>query len=401
MSKKWLKYALPVVVLGLGVVGSQVVGQSGQKEKEKEKVDTRPVVSVEAIQPEFHQVQIVGHGAVTPLEKTVLSAQVSGDIQKWHPNFVAGGLVKRGEVLVEIDPASYEAALLRAESALAAAKSRLIEEQGRADVAKREATTLPDAIVTDLYLRKPQLLSAQAEVKSAEAAVKVAQRDLKHTKVVAPYDALVTNRTIGRGQFVSMGATIGEIYNIETAEVTFPIAGFDRSFLPNNLAGKNATISTKGNFSYSRQATIVRETGRIDADTRMSHLVIEIDDPYSLKTDLPKVLFGSYVEISFDGQGLNNVFRLSQDLVSNRRVWLVNEENKLEVREVDVVREEGELFLISGGLKENDQLLKTVPEYPQIGMEVRIAGSEAMAKDKKAADSNDVTAVAADSASDE
>lgn len=291
--------------------------------------------------------------------------------------------------------------MLRAESTLASAKSRLIEEQGRADVAKREAKTLPDAKVTDLYLRKPQLLSAQADVKSAEAALKVAKRDLQYTQVVAPYDALITSRNIGRGQYVPMGANIGELYNIEKAEVTFPIAGFDRSFLPNDLAGKSATISTKGNFSYTREAKIVRDSGRIDADTRMSHLVVEIDDPYSLKSDQPKVLFGSYVEISFDGAALNNVYRLSQDLVFNRKVWLLDEENKLQVQDVDVIREEGELFLISGGLNENDQLVTTVPEYPQIGMEVRLAGSEVKDKDTAADESNDVSPVAAQNASDE
>lgn len=398
MSKKWLRYVLPIAVIGLGIGISQVVGQSGKQEEEKEKVDTRPIISVEAITSEFHQVKITGHGAVTPLEKTMLSAQVSGDVKKWHPNFVNGGLVKRGEVLVEIDSSSYEAALLSAESTLASAQSRLIEEQGRADVAKEEAKTLPDARVTDLYLRKPQLMSAKADVKSAQAAIKVAKRDLANTKVKAPYDALIVNRSIGRGQFVTTGMSIGEIYNVEKAEVSFPIAGFDRSFLPTNISGKRATVKTEGNFSYSRQAVIARDSGRIDPDTRMSHLVVEIDDPYSLKHDLPKVMFGSYVEVNFEGQPLNNVFLLSQDLVSNRKVWLVDEDNKLQVKTVNVVREEGDLFIINSGLNNNDKLVMTVPEYPQIGMEIRIAGEEPKEKDKKPEESNVVMPAATQNA---
>ncbi|MDO6720408.1 efflux RND transporter periplasmic adaptor subunit [Psychrosphaera sp. 1_MG-2023] len=395
MSKTWLKIALPLVVLGVGIGLGQVVGQSGHKEKDKEKVDTRPIVSVRAVNSESHQVKIVGHGAVTPVEKTMLSAQVAGEILKWHPNFVAGGLVKSGEVLVEIDPVPYQAALLRAESSLSAANSKLVEEKGRADVAKIEAKTLPDAKVTDLYLRKPQLMSAMADVKSAQASVKAAQNDLNNTKVVAPYDALVINRTIGRGQYASPGMSIGEIYNIEKAEVSFPIAGFDRSFLPTQLAGKSAQISTEGNFSYTRQAVISRDSGRIDSDTRMSHLVVEINDPYSLKSDQPKVMFGSYVQVSFDGAPLNNVFRLSQDLVSNRKVWIIDEDNKLRVNKVEVVREEGEIYLIGSGLNENDKIVTTVPEYPQVGMEVRVAGTEAMEKDKKSDESQVVSPAAA------
>ena len=388
MSSKWLKYALPVAVLVVGVGGMSAIQGMGNHQEEKEEVDVRPTVSIESLQPQFHQVQITGHGEVRPVESTMLSAQVSGEVIKWHPNFVAGGLVKRGEVLFEIEKDSYQVALLQAQSTLANAKAALIEEQGRGDVAKREAKTLPDSKVTDLYLRKPQLLSAQAAVKLAEASVKLAQRDLANCTVIAPYDALVVSRDLGTGQFVSTGMNIGQIYNIETAEITFPIAGFDHSFLPESIRGTKAEISTQGTFAYSRPGVIVRDTGVVDKNTRMSHLVVQIDDPYSLKHNLPKVLFGSYVQISFDGQGLNGIYRLPQELVSNNSVWVLNEENKLESKQVGVLREEGKYFLINNGLTQNDKLVTTVPEYPQIGMEVKVAG------DNIAADQADGTNLA-------
>jgi len=374
MSSKWLKIALPIVVLVGGVGGMSAIQGMGKHQEEKEEVDVRPTVSVETLQPQFHQVQITGHGEVRPVESTMLSAQVSGEVVKWHPNFVAGGLVKRGEVLFEIEKDSYEVALLQAQSTLASTKSALIEEQGRADVAKREAKTLPNSKVTDLYLRKPQLLSAQAAVKLAEASVKLAKRDLANCTVVAPYDALVVSRNLGTGQFISTGMNIGEIYNIEMAEITFPIAGFDHSFLPESIRGTKAEVSTQGTFAYSRPGTIVRDTGIVDTDTRMSHLVVQIEDPYSLAHNLPKVLFGSFVQVSFDGQGLNDVFRLPQELVSNNSVWVLGDENKLQSKRVQVLREEGKYFLINNGLASNDKLIVTVPEYPQVGMEVKIAG---------------------------
>jgi len=397
MSSKWLKILLPVAVIGVGVVGMGAIKSMGQQEEEKEEVDVRPTVSVEKLQPQFHQVKITGHGEVRPVENTMLSAQVSGEVVKWHPNFVAGGLVKRGEVLFEIEKDSYEVALLQAKSSLANAQAALIEEQGRADVAKREAKTLDKAKVTDLYLRKPQLLSAKSAVKLAEASVKLAQRDLNNCTVIAPYDALVINRNLGTGQFVSTGANIGEIYNIETAEITFPIAGFDHSFLPNSIQGAKAQISTQGNFAYSRPGTIVRDTGIVDKNTRMSHLVVQVEDPYSLKNNLPKMLFGSYVEVSFDGQLLNDIYRLPQELVSNSNVWVLGDENKLQSKRVQVLREEGKYFLINSGLSNSDQLVTTVPEYPQIGMEVKIAG-ENIAADSSG-ESNIVAPAAAQSSS--
>lgn len=387
MNSKWIKIVAPVLVLILGIVGMSVVGSSGEEQQEKPQVDTRPTVKVESIESLNHQIMITGHGEVRPLESTLLSAQVSGEVLKWHPNFVAGGLVKRGEVLFEIEQEAYQANLLQAQASLAAAQATLIEEQGRAEVAKQEAKRLPKSQVTDLYLRKPQVLSAKAQVKSAQAAVTLAKRDLANTRVVAPYDALVVSRDLGVGQFVSTGANIGRIHNIEVAEITFPVAGFDSAFLPKQVLGLTANVATEGRYSLSRPGTIIRDLGLIDSATRMNHLVARIEDPYSVNSNQPKLMFGHYVNVTFAGQELNQVFRLSQDLVTNKTVWIVDDENKLNKKQVEVIREEGEYFLLGAGLEPQDKVVLTMPEYPQVGMEVKIAGlQDTPAEDEEVTD---------------
>ena len=376
MKKNWIKVGLPLLVLVLGFGTMQVINASAPKDKEKDVVDTRPTVSVEAAMAEDYQVKITSFGEVRPLESTMLSAQVSGEVLSWHPNFVAGGLVLRGDTLFSIEKDTYEAALLQAEANLSLAEAQLIEEQARADVATQEAKNLPKSKVSDLYLRKPQLLSAKASVKSATALLKIAQRDLANCEIAAPYDALVINRNLGVGQYVNQGAQVAEIYNIETAEVTFPIAGFDHEFLPLRLVDKEATVSTNGYNAITRQAKISRDLGIIDSSTRMSQLVVRIEDPYSLKSQLPPLKFGSYVEISFAGKTLNQIYRLPQDLVTKRIIWVVDDEQQLQPQRVQILREEGEYFLISEGLKNQDKVVTTLPEYPQKGMKVKIAKAE-------------------------
>lgn len=362
-----------LIVIGLGFGGMIGIAASAGDEDEKEVVDTRPYVKVESAAAQNYQVLINSFGEVQPLEATTLSAQVSGELISWNPKFVAGGLVKRGEVLFSIEKDSYEAALLLAESELALAQSQLIEEQARAEVAKREAKNLPAAKVSDLYLRKPQVLSAKARLKAAEANIKIAKRDLRNCDVKAPYDALIISRDIGLGQFVNRGSAAGMINNVETAEVVFPIAGFDSKFLPSNLENQEAIVINKGNQTFSRVGQISRDLGVVDQSTRMSQLVVRIEDPYSLKTNAPALKFGSYVEVNISGQTLENVYRLPQDLVTNKIVWVVDSENKLLPKRVEIMREEGEYFLISKGLKNNDQVVMTLPEYPQKGMEVRLS----------------------------
>ena len=401
MKSKWIKAGASLLVLCLGFAGMSVIGSSGPEEEEKEAVDTRPTVKVESIESLNHQVMITGHGEVKPLESTILSAQVSGEVVKWHPNFVAGGLVKRGDVLFEIETEAYEANLLQAQAQLASAQAALIEEQGRAAVAREEAKRLPKSQVTDLYLRKPQVLSAKAQVKSAQASVKLAQRDLNNCTVAAPYDALVVSRELGAGQFVSPGQNIGQLHNIEVAEVVFPVAGFDSAFLPKQLLGLEANVATEGRYAMSRPGTIIRDLGLVDSATRMNHLVVRIEDPYSTKSSLPKLMFGHYVNVTFAGQELNSVFRLSQDLVSNKTVWIVDNHNKLEKRAVEVIREEGEFFLLGKGLEPQDKVILTMPEYPQVGMEVKIAGLNDTPASDEAADDSDTVIVKASTGNNE
>jgi membrane fusion protein, multidrug efflux system len=379
MQKRILKWVFPFVALAIGIMSFMGINSIAEEVAEKKPVDTRPTVKVENILANSHQVIINSYGEVKPLENTLLSAQVSGEVLSWHPRFIAGGIVGRGETLFTIENDNYQAAVLQAEAELTRAQAMLIEEQAQAQVAEDEAKRFPSKARTDLFLRKPQVLSAQAAVKSAQAALKRAQRDLANCEVTAPYDALVVSRNIGVGQFVSMGSQVAELNNIETAEIIIPIAGFDSAFLPERIKDITATIMQKGLNSFTREGVIDRDLGIVDSATRMSSLVVRIADPYGLKDKQPAIKFGSYVQVSFAGATLNNIYRLPQALVNNQTVWVVNESQELEPRKVTVIREEGEFFYISSGLNADDKLVITLPEYPQKGMPVKIADAQAAA----------------------
>ncbi|MDT0629502.1 efflux RND transporter periplasmic adaptor subunit [Alteromonas sp. W364] len=376
MKSNLIKLAIFIVILGSGFAVKALIEGSEPEPEEQEKTDNRPTVSVEALNAIDHQVAISSFGEVVPLERTVLAAQVSGEVTSWNPNFVAGGLVKRGDILFSIEKDAYEAALLQAEAQVSLAEASLIEEQARQKVAMREAKNLPANQVSDLYLRKPQVLSAQAQLKSAQAAYRIAQRDLSNCDVTAPYDALVLSREIGSGQFVNVGMTVAEINNIEAAEVIFPVAGFDSPFLPKKIDNNPATVRAKDVAGISRVAYLQRDLGIVDQSTRMNHLVVRIDDPYSLNTDAPQLKFGTYVEVAFAGKLIENVYKVPQNLVNKRKVWVIDADQKLLSKNVEVVREEGTYFLISSGVNEQDQVVMTLPEYPQNGMGVKLLGED-------------------------
>jgi RND family efflux transporter MFP subunit len=371
---KWMRLALPVGVLIAGYMGMKGIEASASDSAIKEEVDTRPTVTVESVSPEDVRVRLTSYGEITPLETTNLAAQVSGEVQSWNPKFVSGGLVRRGETLFSIEPDAYEAALLLAEANLASAQATLIQEEAQADVAAREAKTMPEARVTDLYLRKPQVMSAKAGVKSAEAQLKIAKRDLENCRVKAPYDALVVSRSISTGDYVTQGSPVAVINNIEFAEITFPVAGFDRQFLADNTIGSEIAIDIADVEGATVKGTIHRDTGVIDNNTRMSYFVARIEDPYAINTNKPIVKFGSYSTIAFEGKTLSDVYRIPQELVTNRLLWTLDDDNKLSSHKVRVIREENGDFLIQGSFNAN-KVVMTLPEYPQNGMAVKVIES--------------------------
>ncbi|MFM9785912.1 hypothetical protein, partial [Streptomyces scabiei] len=81
--------------LSVGIAGFAGINAIAQEPEKQDVVDTRPVVKVEPVAANNHQVVINSYGEVKPLESTRLSAQVSGEVVSWHPNFVAGGIVAR------------------------------------------------------------------------------------------------------------------------------------------------------------------------------------------------------------------------------------------------------------------------------------------------------------------
>ncbi|USD66902.1 efflux RND transporter periplasmic adaptor subunit [Vibrio sp. SCSIO 43136] len=372
MKLSFARWLLPLCVLAVAAGGFYVVKANGPEVPQTKPVDPTPKVSVETLTPIAHPVKIVSYGELRPLETTLISAQVSGEVVSWHPNFVPGGIVKRGEVLFSIESDNYEAAVLQAQASVAQAQSVLIEERARAKVAERQAKSLNKSQVTDLYLRKPQVLSAEAQLKSAQAALKRANRDLDNCNVIAPYDALVTARDLGLGQFITAGAQVAKLNNIENAEVLLPIAGFDSRFLPSNLSGLDATVTQKSTKDLTRKAKIDRDLGVVDSATRMVNIVARVEDPYGLNSGLDAMHFGSYLEVEFTGKTLDNVFKLPQELVSKDQVWVVNDSSELEAHKVVVAREEDRFFYISSGLTVGDKVVTTLPEYPQEGMKVEV-----------------------------
>jgi RND family efflux transporter MFP subunit len=373
------QFIIPLVIITAGFSAYLVFSSMKTPPEEKAKVDNTPIVSVEAISVETLTMHVDSYGIVEPKYETELVAQVNGQIVELSEVFVRGSFVKKGQLLARIDPNDYQAALIEAQSNMASAQAALDIEVAQGQVAVTEWEKITHTSPTELSLRKPQLAQELARVKSAQASILRAKRNLERTRIVAPYDALIDSRNIGLSSFVGVGSNIGKLLSTELAVIRLPIADNELQFLI--AEGKNAQVKLQGMYAGKKtqwHARIARSEGVIDSKSRMSYLVAEINDPYNLNIEKERapLRFGSYINASIIGIELAKVSMVKRYLVENGRVAILDKSSKLHYVDVDIIRQNGKKVIVGEGLFEGDQIITSALDYPIDGMKLSVISDQ-------------------------
>ena len=143
---------------------------------------------------------VTATGQLNPVVNVQVGSQISGRISKLFVDY--NSEVKSNQVIAEIDPASYQAAVLKAEADLANTKANLM----LADVqAKRSGSLFTNNLISasDNDTAQAQAQQAQAQVQSAQAEVENARVDLSRCTISAPVDGVVISRNVDVGQTVA------------------------------------------------------------------------------------------------------------------------------------------------------------------------------------------------------
>ena len=141
-------------------------------------------------------------GRLEAVERVEVRPRVAGTVQSVH--FREGGLVKRGDLLLTIDPAPYAAEVERAQAQQAAAEARV--SHAHSEHARAQRLWEEDAIARrELDERANALREAQANLRAAAAALQSAQLNLGYTQVRAPIDGRIGKLEVTVGNLVAAG----------------------------------------------------------------------------------------------------------------------------------------------------------------------------------------------------
>jgi RND family efflux transporter MFP subunit len=372
MNKK--QFILPFIIILISVAGYWGVLQLKEPPAEKEIIDNTPLVTVKVMKPSDIDLDVGSYGVVKSQFETDLVAQVSGEIRYLSKKFVRGGFVKKGEVLAKIDANDYQAALIDAQAGIASAEAALVFEKANANVAKEQWRKIKGSKPTALSLRKPQVAQEEARLLASQAGLKRAKRNLERTIIRAPYDALIHTRLISLGSYVSIGTPLGKILSTDIAELRLPVADSEMQYLDNN--GDKASVILDATISGKKQqwtGIVVRNEGVIDARSHMNYLVVQVKDPYQLKSrTAEKLRFGTYVTALISGKKIPEISIVPRHLITNSQVAIVNDQDLLHFQSVKIVRVLDGKAYINEGLSDGMKVITSALDYPIEGMPLLI-----------------------------
>ncbi|MBB3047948.1 RND family efflux transporter MFP subunit [Litorivivens lipolytica] len=358
-----LKRFTPLLILAGGFATAFVIA-NGKPAPEPKAVAAAAVPSVDilSLQPQTSIITLQSEGTLTAKRDIDLVAEVSGRIVSVMPAFADGASVSAETMLLQIDPADYETEVVRAKARLADAEQALALEKGRARQAKREWRDLGSREANDLFLRKPQLKAMEAAVAAAEADLRKAELNLQRTRIHAPFNGRLYNLQANLGQYVSPGTPVASIFDASVGEIALPLSERQLRLLALPLAADGPVdVEVKahfGNKTLTRQASLVRSGARLDSDTRQLAAMVEIDQPFSGPDAL---LAGQFVEVSLPSKALDNVAIIPQAALHPRdTLWLLDEDNRLTIQQVEVLQASGDKVAIQ---LPDDQPLRLVTSY--------------------------------------
>ena len=351
----------------------------------EEPVRTIVTVDVTEVVKQNLRIPIQAQGTVTPLQETSVMSEVNGRIIEVSPSFIVGGFVSKDDVLLRIDPRNYETSLLRAEASVKSAQSNLAQETGRAKVAEQEWKKTPRGkqrtqASKDLYLRKPQLDQALAQMLAAQADLNTARDNLERTSIRAPYDALIRTKHSELGQFVAAGTPLADLFSVEYAEVRLPIPQNKLEYLelPELGAMQNGSpidlYTEVGGQVKHWNAYLHHTEGVFDARSRVLFSVARIEDPYGLQHPHSEPLrIGTFVNASIQGKELVDIVRLPRYIIrAGNNVWVIDETGLLRTRNVTLLRTGGDFVYVSAGLNDGELVSLTTLDNSFEGAQVRI-----------------------------
>jgi len=310
-------------------------------------------------------------------------ARVQGVIQKRV--YEEGGMVDAGELLFQLEPDTYKAAVENARGALAQAEAQ-------SDRANREWDRIRPLYAKNAVSQKDRdnalsdYNAAQANVVAAKAALQTAQINLDYCSVLSPVRGLTGKEAYTVGNFVIPGQVLTTVNQVDPIHVNFyapsafvmrlkQLEQEGRLVMPQE--GFNARIRLLNGMMYQHEGRVTFIDKQVDPATGAVKMRAEFPNPEGL------VLPGQFVRVFIDGAMLKNAILIPQKAVLQTQkgdlVMVVNKDNAIEARQVQLADAIEKNFLVKQGLAAGERIVLEGVLKARPGQSVRVDEDRATA----------------------
>jgi RND family efflux transporter MFP subunit len=382
-----LKIILPLLIVAAAGAGAYAIVLAAPEVQPRPQEEFIPVVHTMVANPTDVRLDVEAYGTVRPRTQITIVPQVSGRVESIAPTLRQGAFFKKDEVLVRIEQRDYKLAVTQAEAVVAQAQARLDSEEAEAEIAKKEWEAFGKGEPNALVLRKPQLAEAKATLASAKAQLAGAELALGRTEIRAPFDGRVRSESVDIGQFLVAGAPMANVYSTDFAEVRLSIPNHELPFVELPLDERGNELPEIGviltaDFAgkeYEWKGVIARTEAELDPQSRALITLARVERPYESRVEgQPPLMVGTYVRALIGGKVAEAVFVLPASVLRpGRMIWVIDEESRLRIRPVKILKRVGSDVVIEEGLKAGERICTTPLEPAIDGMSVRVEEREA------------------------
>ncbi|MBZ7920231.1 efflux RND transporter periplasmic adaptor subunit [Ensifer adhaerens] len=303
-------------------------------------------------------------GRLEAIERVEVRPRVGGAILKAH--FREGALVKQGDLLVTIDPEPYAAAVERAKAQVEAAEARVALAKIELERGRKLVTTsaVPQSSVDQ---RASAYDEAQAEVRSAKAALRTAELDLQYTEVRAPISGRVGRLDVTAGNLVAAGSaspvlttlvSVDPIYasfNASEEVVTTALAKLAASAGGSAIERLPVQVGTAADDGTPITGHIQLINNEVDAATGTIRVRAALENAEG------KLIPGQFVRIRIGEPDPEEKLVVSDRAIGSDQdkkfVFVVGTDNKVEYRQVKLGPNSDGLRIVESGLKSGENIV--------------------------------------------
>ena len=410
---------LPGLLLGIALFWYMSQSKPGP-EKTQIRERAKPVRIIPAPQVILIPIA-VGNGYVQPERTWKAVAEVAGKIVDFNPDLQQGAFVAKGDLLVSIAPEQSQLALQEIEAEIQKLQAQIEElnqkktdtqrqlevEKRSLDIYKneldRKKKLFDGGIISRSDLNREeqnlltqkntvenykgilnQLPSEHRALKASLRALKTRSQDaritLKKTVIKAPFDSRVAEVNIQQGQAANAGQVLVTLDSVGTSEVLVQISRhYMKNLIPKSLKrpidiqnlkslsrgdvkgrlGLKAIVRLEMGGRMAEWEGRFSRFGETDIKTGSIGVYVAVDNPYQKiqPGKKPPLQKNMYVEVELRGKPRGQTIVIPRSAVHQKEVYIVNKQNRLEKKTIEIDFQQGNLISVKSGIRPNENII--------------------------------------------